>query len=147
LDSETPSAEDPQSPKLVKTRHAWIWGSLVSVCCLALGLVLGLWLLAPEPKAVPPASVEKGLEPQTEAIFLNNVKNSTAEWSSARADHRLVAYTVFNCKQLADAKQPSDAKRLSSITIDVMPRHVFSTLLLDLTPSGHHNSRFAQIWR
>jgi hypothetical protein len=94
LDSETPSAEDPQSPKLVKTRHAWIWGSLVSVCCLALGLVLGLWLLAPEPKAVPPASVEKGLEPQTEAIFLNNVKNSTAEWSSARADHRLVAYRL-----------------------------------------------------
>jgi hypothetical protein len=65
----------------------------------------------------------------TEALFLNSLASkpdSRDEWWSARADHRLVAAAVLNCKHVA------------GVTVANAPRDYFSALLLDLDPSGAH---------
>lgn len=65
----------------------------------------------------------------TEALFLNSLASkpdSHDEWWSARADHRLVAAAVLNCK------------RVAGVTVANAPRDYFSALLLDLDPSGAH---------
>jgi hypothetical protein len=77
-------------------------------------------------KANPEAAAD--VQPQTEQIFLNGISSlpdKSAEWWSARADHRLLAQAIFNCVS------PN-----SSITS--VPRHYYRSLLLDLTPSGDH---------
>lgn len=83
-----------------------------------------------ESKTDRPGAVVQPKPPlQTEVFFINGLKSlpgATEEWWSARSDHRLLAYAVFNCK------------RLSDIVLDAMPRQHFSTLLLDLAPSGNH---------
>lgn len=83
-------------------------------------------LAMPEQPSKPPAPPP--LE-QTEAMFLKRFDSkpaSTDEWWAARSDHRLIAYAVLHCK------------KLSNPNIDTMPRQTFSSLLLDLTPSGNH---------
>jgi hypothetical protein len=70
----------------------------------------------------------------TEQEFLKSVASiSTAvpvssEWREARADHKIIAYAIANCKQVRD--------KLSQFA-DMPPRW-FSLLLLDLTPVGGH---------
>jgi len=100
------------------------------------GLVAAAWFVAdhygvqffamkPEP---PRAVAELKLPPQTEVYFLNGLTSQplvTDEWWSARSDHRLLAYAVFNCLR------PNEV-------VDAMPRQHFGTLLLDLTPTGNH---------
>ena len=81
-------------------------------------------------KVDKPAAVVQPKAPlQTEVYFFNGLKTvpgAAEEWWGARSDHRLLAYAVFSCK------------RLSDIVLDAMPRQHFSTLLLDLAPSGNH---------
>lgn len=77
----------------------------------------------------PATATESKLALQTEVFFLNGLKSQPVvadEWWSARSDHRLLAYAVFNCKRLTD------------VVLDAMPRQYFTSLLLDLTPSGNH---------
>jgi hypothetical protein len=66
--------------------------------------------------------------PETETVFLSGITAPSAgnEWWAARADHRLVASAVFNCKHLPD------------VTLAHVPADYFSALLLDLDPSGDH---------
>lgn len=73
---------------------------------------------------------------QTEAGFLqqDEIKNSSvhsdvrAEWRAARGDHKIVAYAIASCQKI----------REQFGNIDTMPRQLFNTLLLDLTPEGEH---------
>ena len=87
------------------------------------------WSVLGQKTQVQAPEVASGEAQQTELLFLNGLKSmpaSDSEWWSARSDHRLVAYAIFNCKQMTD------------LTLDAMPREYFGALLLDLTPDGGH---------
>jgi hypothetical protein len=73
-------------------------------------------------------AVKPSAKSETEAVFLSGITPPSAgdEWWAARADHRLVASAVFNCKHLPD------------VTLAYIPADYFSALLLDLDPSGDH---------
>lgn len=69
----------------------------------------------------------------TEQVFIKSVASMasglvSSEWREAREDHKIIAYTIANCKQVRD--------KLAQFT-DMPPRW-FSLLLLDLTPMGGH---------
>jgi hypothetical protein len=78
----------------------------------------------------PEASENLGVEEQ----FIKNVATSNAsdpvlsEWREARADHKIVALAIANCKQIWDKFNHFER----------MPPRLFSLLLLDLTPIGGH---------
>jgi hypothetical protein len=132
-DSNAAPQSDADKPASRRSRVTYlISGAAAGLVATMVGL-LALAVLAPgvdlrNTVALSPVSSSRdaGLPKQTEQIFLNTVKTQPEEWSNARADHRLVAYAVFNCKKLA------------GVAIDAMPRRIFSALLLDLTPTGHH---------
>jgi hypothetical protein len=69
-----------------------------------------------------------------EEQFIKNVSSSNAsdsvlsEWREARADHKIVALAIANCKQIWDKFNHFER----------MPPRLFSLLLLDLTPIGGH---------
>jgi len=73
-------------------------------------------------------------QPATEDEFISNIPNSDAsdpisnEWREARGDHKIIAYAIASCKQF----------RQRYGNFDTMPQHLFSLLLLDLTPLGGH---------
>jgi len=70
----------------------------------------------------------------TEATFLDLQDTKSvggevlAEWRRARGDHRIIAYAIAYCQRM----------RATFASIDTMPPHVFSGLMLDLTPIGEH---------
>jgi hypothetical protein len=120
-------------PASRKSRATYLIGGVIAGLVVAAIGLFALAILAPGvdlrttvAMSPVPTARDAGLPKQTEAIFLNTVRTQPEEWSDARADHRLVAFAVFNCKKLA------------GIAIDTMPRRIFSALLLDLTPTGHH---------
>ncbi|WP_461320600.1 hypothetical protein [Bradyrhizobium diazoefficiens] len=82
-----------------------------------------------EKKTESASTLESKSRMQTEVFFLNGLNSqpdATDEWWSARSDHRLLAYAVFDCKRLPD------------VSLEAMPRQYFSALLLDTTPTGNH---------
>lgn len=131
------SMSDIQSePSSVGRRQRWkgpivaaLGGAIIAFAVLA---VIGAFLefrpvaIVGNMTTAGPATPRVVLPKQTEAVFLAGIKSPPDEWSDGRADHRLIAYAVFNCK------------RLAGVTIDTMPRQMFTALLLDLTPNGNH---------
>jgi hypothetical protein len=108
-----------------------IGGGLIIAVIVLFGDRVGMQSLVStrEVSDLTPQTPSAPLLEQTEAIFLKHLDDkpgSTDEWWAARSDHRLVAYAVLHCK------------KLPNLTIDTLPRRTFSTLLLDLTPSGNH---------
>jgi hypothetical protein len=77
----------------------------------------------------------KSEKPATEDEFISNFSNRNAsdpvssEWRAVRGDHKIIAYAIASCKQF----------RQKYGNFDIMPRHLFSLLLLDLTPLGGHD--------
>src|SRR5258708_32417260 len=145
--SSSPAASNGPSPSAPPPNWAartWQWlreriaplsvGIAVSAVVISLGFA-GYKYLTPHPRlhlvggGAPRAA-------QTEAKFLDqdHVKNSAAdssiipEWRAARGDHKIIAYTIANCQKVRDQFGG----------IDTMPRGVFTSLLLDLTPLGDH---------
>jgi hypothetical protein len=121
-------------PELPGKGRAWIIGGGISggvfliAIIIAISVIVDRRVFTPTSSESPPAQGEGGLPRQTEAIFQSGLdkSNDTEEWMKARADHQRVAYAVFYCKKLSD------------VPIDLIPREMFSALLLDLTPSGNH---------
>jgi cytochrome b561 len=78
---------------------------------------------------VATAAASKAGPELTESAFVARVEDSsdgadlTAEWRAVRSDHKIIAYAVAQCL---------------GVNISIMPRAVFSRLLLDLTPDGGH---------
>lgn len=120
-------------------RLSWtLLGSIAGLVVLALIAVAGiLWMnrggslpLIGKSEPSQATAIGSNATRPTEVFFLDGLKpqpgSNDTEWSAARSDHQLVAYGVFNCKQLSD------------VATDVLPRHAFSALMLDLTPSGSH---------
>lgn len=116
------------------------WTSVLAVLSQAIAVVVLLTIVViishhfgvlPLP-ANTDESIAKGsgVPLQTEEYFLAGLtedppSDSTDEWWLARADHRLIAGAVFNCKEL-------------QFTAAYMPRQYFSALLMDLDLRGDH---------
>ena len=118
----------------------WVGGAAISVLTV-IAVILIIWLFEPfslGDRARAPANpaTVKPLPPQTEAVFVAHAADSSvdagvlAEWRSARGDHKIIAYTIANCKNFLQSIRATD--------IDTMPRRAFSALMLDLTPLGAH---------
>ncbi|PDT60521.1 hypothetical protein CO678_15935 [Bradyrhizobium diazoefficiens] len=121
--------EPTGGPSFLRLLIASVGGAALVASLAIVGFFVAERYGIPFVKKSEPAAVALQTSPQqTEALFLNGLKapDTASEWWSARADHRLVAYAVLNCKQLL------------GVSLDLMPRPVFSALLLDLTPSGSH---------
>src|SRR5262249_31867436 len=115
------------------------WTSVVAVLFQAIAVVVlltivviishhfGVLPLQPNPDN---SSAKEPAVLQTEEYFLGGLKEDpptdpSDEWWLARADHRLIANAVFNCKELP-------------VAAAYMPRQYFSALLLDLDLRGNH---------
>ncbi len=116
------------------------WASIVAMLCQAIAVVVLLTIvviishhfgvLPLPPSTSNPTVTESKLPLQTEEYFLGGLKDDlpdqSDEWWLARADHRLIADAIFNCKEV------------TQFTSAYMPRPYFSALLLDLDPRGNH---------
>jgi len=125
------SSEQPEDPK---PRRRW---PLFAAGAVLVAIVIGVGLFVADRYGVRAISLNTAIRTtavtparpplQTEAYFINGLKAQPFdEWWNARSDHKLLAYAVLNCK------------RLTTLAVDVMPRQLFSALLLDLDPNGNH---------
>src|SRR5262245_58883863 len=125
-DSNAMPESEADKPVSHRVRAIYLLGGAAAGLAATVVGLLALAILAPgvdlrNTVALSPVSSSRDavLPKQTESIFLSAVRTQPEEWSDARADLRLVAYAVFNCKKLA------------GVAIDAMPRRIFSALLLD----------------
>lgn len=136
---EPVSTEEPAVTKTVQKAPWWartrVWAAIV----VAIILVGSFGVYIEKIDRFPTVSFETtayvpsqylGVEEQ----FIKNVAaaNTTepvlSEWREARADHKIVALAIANCKQIWTRFNYFKG----------MPPRLFSLLLLDLTPSGSH---------
>jgi hypothetical protein len=105
------------------------WGVVASVLAV-LGVLFISGVVYFHLSGSTPTTLSQAASDPTETRFHNDIVGAndtsdlSAEWRSARSDHKIIAYAIARCLGITE--------------MNAMPQSMFSMLLLDLRPNGDH---------